>query len=153
MATVLKVRGARIWPYSTLDDGKLEVVVLFTTLPATQSALRSAAKLADGLSAKIRLLVPSVVPYPLPLNQPPVSPQVLGRKLRDLAQQAEVPCTIDIRLCRDRWDAVGQALSARSLVVIGQKPHWWQRSERKLVDRLLRDGHQLVYAESRTLYA
>jgi hypothetical protein len=146
MAAVLEVRGTRIWPQSVLNDGTLEVVVLFTTAPATQIALRSAAKLADGLSAKIRLLVPSVVPYPLPLNQPPVSPQVFQRRLRDLAQQASVPCAIDIRLCRDQWDAVVQALTARSLVVIGRRPRWWQRSERKLAERLLRDGHQIAYA-------
>ncbi len=146
MASVFEVRAARIWPESVLDGGKLEVVVLFTTMPATQSALRSAAKLAEGLSAKTRLLVPIVVPYPLAINQPPVSPRALGGRLRPIAQQAEIPCSIDIRLCRDRWDAVEQALPARSLVLVGQKPSWWKRSERKLVDRLLRDGHQIVYA-------
>jgi len=147
MATVFEVRGARVWPRGVLNDGKLEVVVLFTTAPATQFALRSAAKLADGLSAKIRLLVPCVVPYALPLNQPPVSPRVFERKLRDLAQQAEVACLIDIRFCRDQWDAIEQALPARSLVVIGRSPRWWQRSERKLSHKLLRDGHQIAYAE------
>jgi len=147
MAAIFEVRRARIWPEGDLNDGKLEVVVLFTTAPVTQLALRSAARLADGLSANIRLLVPSVGPYPLALNQPPISSQILSCGLRNIAQQAEVPCTIDIRLCRDRRDTVEQALSAGSLVVIGQKPGWWQRSERTLVDRLLRQGHQLAYAE------
>jgi hypothetical protein len=146
---VLEVHGACTRPEGVISDGKLEVVVLFTTVEATQFALRSAGKLAEGLSAKIRLLVPSIVPYPLALTQPPVSQKVLGDGLLDIVQQADVPCTIDIRLCRDRCDAIEQALPTRSLVVIGRnpRPRWWQRAERKLAERLIRDGHQIAYAD------
>jgi len=144
---VSEVHGVTRRPEGELGDGKLEIVVLYTTAKATQFALRSAGKLADGLSARIRLLVPSIVPYPLALTHPPISEKALAQSLRDIAQRAEVPCTIDLRFCRDRCDAIEQAIATRSLVVIGTRPHWWQRSERKLAERLLSDGHQIAYAE------
>jgi hypothetical protein len=130
-------------------ERKLEVVVLFTTPPATLFALRSAANLADRLSARIRLVVPHVVPYPLPLDEPAVHPRVLSSRLCAMAHQAGVECAIDIRLCRERWDAVEQALPARALVVIGRRPPWWRFQEWKLGRRLLQDGHQVAYAEER----
>jgi hypothetical protein len=128
-------------------DLNFEVIVLYTTAAAAECALRSAARLADGLSAQVRMLVPCVVPYPLPLDQPDVRPKVLSRSLCDLVLAAEVDCEIDIRLCREPWQAIKQALPARSLVVIGAKPRWWQ-IRGWLQDRQLRQhGHHIAYAE------
>jgi hypothetical protein len=141
------VRPARISTESNQSDQKLCVVVLFTTAPATLLALKSAAKLADGLSARIRVVVPCIVPYHLPLDKPPVDPCVFSRSLCAMAQQAGVDCTIDIRLCREPWTAFRQAIPARSLVMIGVRPRWWDFRERKLGEQLRREGHQVAYAK------
>lgn len=92
MAADFEVRAAHAGPESFRGERKLEVVVLFTTVPATLFALRSAAKLADGLSARIRLVVPHVVPYPLAIDEPAIHPCVLSRRLCAMAHQAGVEC-------------------------------------------------------------
>ena len=53
-------------------DSSIEVVVIHTTTEGTLKALRTAAALAQGLGAHIRLLVLQVVPYALPLAEPQV---------------------------------------------------------------------------------
>src|SRR5574341_597275 len=62
-------------------DPSFRVCVLFTGMENTLAALGKAEQLASGLDAHILLIVPLVVPYQLPLAQPPVSPDFLARRL------------------------------------------------------------------------
>jgi hypothetical protein len=148
MKSIMEVRAASSLPASDSDDRKLEVIVLFTTPAETVRALKSSAKLAEGLSARIRLVVPHVVPFPLPIDQPSIDPNVLSRGISAMVREAGVQCTGDIRICRDPWDAIKQALPSRSVVVIGTKPPWWRRSARKLSGLLIQEGHQIAYADA-----
>lgn len=147
MAGRLEVQAERRAPGSAESNRKRPVVVLFTTPADTLLALRSAAKLADGLGAEIRVVLPCVVPFPLPLDEPPVHCSVLSGRMLALAREAGVACTIDIRLCRDRWTACGQAMPAGSLVLIGRRPRWWEFRERGLGGKLRQEGHHVSYAE------
>ncbi len=52
------------------DANALSVTVVFTTVPATLIALQRGGELAQQLGARIRILVPQVVPYPLPIDRP-----------------------------------------------------------------------------------
>ena len=61
---------SRSGPAIATPQPPLEVVVLFTTMAETRSALEAASALAHGLSARVRLLVAQVVPFPLPLSEP-----------------------------------------------------------------------------------
>lgn len=127
------------------QEQHLEVFVLFTDVAGTLGALRSAAKLAHGLRSKIRLLVPHVVAFPLPLNEPQVRLSHLARRFRAISEQAEVETTVDIRLCRDPWDAIKQALHAPSIVMIGgRRRRWWPTREETIAKRLRADGHIVV---------
>jgi len=51
-------------------DPAFELVVVFTDVSETLVALGTAARLAHGLGARIRLVAPQIVPYPAPLEQP-----------------------------------------------------------------------------------
>ena len=53
-------------------DRKLNISVVFTSIESTLAALKEAGTLAYSLGARITLLVPQVVPYPLALETPPV---------------------------------------------------------------------------------
>ena len=53
-------------------DKRLNIAVVFTSIEATLGALKEAGTLAGSLGGRITLLVPQVVPYPLPLESPPV---------------------------------------------------------------------------------
>jgi hypothetical protein len=48
----------------------LSIAVVLTSVESTLSALKEAGALASSLGARITLLVPQVVPYPLPLETP-----------------------------------------------------------------------------------
>src|SRR5260370_449279 len=54
------------------SEHRLEVAVVFTSAAPTIAALRKAGALADRLNARITLVVPQIVPYPLPLESSPV---------------------------------------------------------------------------------
>lgn len=125
----------------------VEITVVHTTVASTIKAYRCAAKLAHGLSVRIRLLIPQTVPYPLPLEEPSAEPTSLVRRLATLLDEVEVDTTVDIRLCREPWEAIRMALPARSIVVLGGGSRWWPTREKNLARRLRKEGHQVVLSE------
>jgi hypothetical protein len=128
----------------------IEVFVLFTDIPSTLAALRTAAQLAHGLSARIRLLALHCVPYPLPLDKPSISVQFLGQRFRTLTESCTrsgshpVETIADIRLCRDSWEALRSALAPGSVVVIGKRSGWWPKKEDGWARKLRDAGHHVV---------
>ena len=87
--------------------GKLELTVLFTGLPSTLQALAKANDLAQDLNARIRLVVPQVVPYPLPLESPPVLLEFTESRFRAIAAAQTIETRVEIFLCRDRDSSAG----------------------------------------------
>lgn len=132
------------------DEGRnLQALVLFTDVPGTLDALRYAASLPHAERAPIRLLVPQVVPYPLPLHQPAIQSSLLTRRFRTIAEQAKVETTVDIFLCRDPWEAIHQALATPYLVVIGNRRRWWPTREERIAKRLRAEGHFVLLTQSK----
>jgi hypothetical protein len=131
---------------------RLEVVVMFTDVPGTLKALKTAAELAHNLNGRIRVLAPQVVPYPLPLESPPVSTEFNQRRFQTLASEGSAPVKIDTRvescLCRDRDDAVCQALEPEALVVMGMHQSWWPSAEKALAKKLRSKGHHVIVVDS-----
>ena len=128
-------------------EPSLNVAVVFTSLDSTLVALRKAANLASRLGTRISLLVPQVVPYPLPLESPPVLLDWNERRFKVIAEQSPVETTVQIFLCRDRLETLKAALNPRSLVVVGGSKHWWPTAEKRLARRLRADGHEVILAE------
>jgi hypothetical protein len=120
----------------------LEVVVLHTTTMATLRSLRTAAELAAGLAAHIRLLVLEEVPYPLDVESPRIPLAFTQQRFRTVAAGARIDTLIDIRLGRERRRMIESALKPKSIVVM-QGGAWWS-AERRLAKRLQRLGHQVV---------
>src|SRR3954452_16025688 len=77
----------------------LEVNVIYTDRGATVVALREAARLAANLGARIRIVLPSIVPYPLPLAEPPVAEEHQRRRLRAVAGETTVETSAEIFYC------------------------------------------------------
>jgi hypothetical protein len=128
----------------------LDVTVVFTKVPATLKALKMAAELAHNLNGRIRLLVPQVIPYPLPLEKPAVSQEFHRKRLQTLASQGSIDTRIELWLCRDRFDGLSQALERDALVVMGVRPTWWPTAEKALVRKLRRKGHEVILVDSST---
>jgi hypothetical protein len=132
------------------QQATMEVVVLHTNIAETLRALKTAALLANDLSARIRLLVLEVVPYPLPLDQPAVPLNFTRRRFRTLAQDISIDTTLDIHLVRDPDKTIESILEPHSVVVMGGHRSWWSKAwpnaHSRVAKRLERLGHQVVFA-------
>jgi hypothetical protein len=127
---------------------RLEVAVVFTSPAATMEAVRKAGVLARPLNARIGLLVPQVVPYPAPLESPPVLLDFSEQWFRDIAAQSPVPTAVHIYLCRDVAGTLQSVLPPHSLVVIGGRKRWFPTREQKLARNLVRSGHEVIFIET-----
>jgi hypothetical protein len=127
---------------------RLEISVVFTSPEFTVAALKRAASLAGNLDARITLIVPQVVPFPLPLSSPPVLLDFQEARLREIASHTPVETVVRIYLCRSRWELLQTVLEPHSLVVLGARAQWrWLTRERRLARKLRHVGHEVVMAE------
>lgn len=128
----------------------LDLQVVFTDPAGTRAALAAAGRYARGLDARITILAAQVVPYPLPLDCPPVPVEFTERTLRSLASEqivpTEVELAVELYLCRDKNETIRNVLKPDSLVVIGGWKRWWPAAENRLEKLLRRDGHRVILA-------
>ncbi|MBZ5675332.1 MAG: hypothetical protein LAP61_13905 [Acidobacteriia bacterium] len=129
-------------------DQKLNIAVVFTSVESTLAALKEAGNLANSLSAKITLVVPQVVPYPLPLETPPVLVEFNENRFRVLASESPVETSVQIYLCRNRFETLASALTPGSIVVLGGRKRWWPTKDELLARQLRRAGHEVVFKET-----
>jgi len=127
----------------------LNVTVVFTTVNSTLAALSKAGDLASRLNARIILLVPEVVPYPLALEDPPIPLRYKERLIRVVAGQSSIATSVHLYLCRDRLNTVLAVLAPRSLVVVGGPRRRWLSSENRMARALKRAGHEVIFAEGK----
>jgi len=149
VASARIANGFFIHPARQGEDS-LHFHVIFTGLKETEISLRVAGELAHGLGGRLTLLVPEIVPYPLPLDCPPVQPDFTEQVLTRLVAAQEVETHVQVLLCRDRNQAIRQTLGPDSIVVIGIRKLWWNYRERFLASRLRLDGHHVIFLEGIT---
>jgi len=139
--------------HSTIDveaEQKLDISVVFTTVDATLAALKEACNLASNLGARITLVVPQVVAYPVPLQTPPVLVEFNENRFRVLASNSPVETSVKIYLCRDRLETLLQVLSPGTIVVLGGQKRrwpWWLTKDERLARRLRLTGYEVLYKE------
>jgi hypothetical protein len=125
---------------------KLDLQVVFTDLSAARAALAGAAAYAVDLDARITLVVAQVVPYPLPLEKPPVDAGVFETALLHLVAEQPVQTGVEIYLCRDRGETLRRVLPPGSAVILsGRKRWWWPTDEQRLASALRRAGHRVIF--------
>jgi hypothetical protein len=139
--------GVPARPFLEESDPKLEITVVFTSVDATLAALKEAGNLAESLGARITLIVPQIVPYPLPLTSPPVLVDFNERRLRVIASHCCVETRVSIYLCREPLETLKSVLKPGSLVVVGTRKRWWPTAEKRLASKLRRIGHEVVVTE------
>lgn len=139
---------------TTARSGPLpfEVNVIFTEQKATAAALETAESFAQGLGACVRLRAAIIVPWQLPIDQPPVSVAFFEQLLRGLVDERNtdaVERTIHVYICRDWIKTLLQVLRPNSVVVIGGRKHWWPIAESRIVRALRAKGHRVVLVDFR----
>jgi len=130
------------------QESRLNIVVIFTSSSATIAALMRAGSLAKSLNADIKLVVPQVVPFPLPLTSPPVLLDFQESRFREIAEGSPVEIRVHLYLCRDKLETLKEVLQPRSLVVVGGRKRVWPTREERLARRLRRAGHDVIFTES-----
>ena len=100
------------------------------------------------MGARITIVVPQVVPYPLPLTSPPVLLDFNERRFHVIASESPVETRVRLYLCRDRGRRSGNVLAPRSLVVVGGRKRWWPTREKRLARWLRRAGHEVIFTET-----
>ena len=136
-------------PRHPAGDSCLEIVVVFTSPEPTVHALKRAGALAARLNGRIVLLVPQVVPYPLPLETPPVLVEFNENRFRVMASESPVETNVQIFLCRDRFETLASVLKPGSIVVVGGQKRWWPTKEEILARQLRRAGYEVLFKETR----
>ena len=138
-------------PVVDAADQKLNISVVFTSVESTLAALKEAGNLANSLGAQITLIVPQVVPYPLPLETPPVLLEFNENRFRVMASESPVETSVQIYLCRDRLETLTSVLKPGALVVLGgRKPRWpwWPTKDERLAGHLRRAGYEVLFKET-----
>jgi hypothetical protein len=125
----------------------LALNVAFTSASATTEALRYAASMADGLKARLQVIVPQVVPYGRDLNDPDVNPEFTAKRALEAARAAGVEADVNVVLCRDRAEGLHNALGKDGVVMIGGGQKWWPYPERNLARQLADRGHKVLFVE------
>ena len=130
-------------------DQQLNIAVVFTSVESTLAALKEAGNLANSLGARIKLVVPQVVPFSLPLETPPVLVEFNENRFRVMASESPVETSVQIFLCRDRFETLASALKPGSIVVVGGRKRWWPTKEETLARQLRRAGYEVLFKETK----
>jgi hypothetical protein len=128
---------------------RITIFVLFTGVRKTLDALWSVGRLARDLDAHIEIIVPEIVPYPLPLDEPPVLRSFRNHRYRTIAEQAGIDTSIHVCLCREPREAVDRLLTPGSIVVIGTRHRWWPTRECRFGRWLRTKGYHVVLVGAR----
>ncbi|HVN77906.1 MAG TPA: hypothetical protein VMW38_02815 [Terriglobia bacterium] len=143
----LALKTSRILWSESLES-PLEVTVVFTDMQSSLNALKTAAFLAGGLNARVRLVVPQVVSYELPLNEPPIPTDFIEQQIGHLVSDLNAEIRVDICLCRNRKESLLRTLRPQSLTVVGGRRRWWPTWESRLARDLRRGGHEVIFTET-----
>jgi hypothetical protein len=133
-------------PENERRPGRLRIHVVFTNPGDTRAALNTAVEMAGDLKSEIALIVPQIVPFPLPLDNPPVPLDFASDQIRRLAESIQGELKGYIYLCRNPIETLLQELPAHSLVVIGARLRWPFGKSKRLAKALRHHGHEVILA-------
>ena len=128
---------------SGIGTGVLWVVIPFTTPELTRVALRHAGVCSD-LDVHVALVDIQVVPFPCPLDQPPINREFSERRLQQLLKESRLPGHAAVLYTRDWLETFGKVLEPKSLVILATQKRWWPTRQQKLARALTKAGHQVM---------
>ncbi len=124
--------------------GELRVFVAHTSRELTKAALDAVLELTRDLGARVTLFAVQIVPFPLPLERPDVSPKFVEQELTGMAREIEVRVDIEVVITRDLDVGLQRVLTTSSLVVVAAKKRLWPTAELRLARALAQAGHSVA---------
>jgi hypothetical protein len=128
---------------SDITTGVLWVVIPYTTPELTRAALRHAGVCSD-LDVHVDLVDIQVVPFPCPLDQPPINKEFSGLRLHELFKESGLPGKAAVLYTRDWLEGFRRVLEPGSLIILASKKRWWPTREEKLARTLTKAGHHVM---------
>ena len=138
------IRTEEAEPISIGPESGLSVFVVFTSIDWTLKALEKAREMARLLGAGIAVIALQVVPYPLPLNEPPVSFEFVVRRFEEKAGQSPERMQVSAYLCRDPIEALKRILNPNCPVVMSVRKKWWPTHDERLARKLRGAGYDVI---------
>lgn len=138
---------ARAFSLTALMNDELQIVIPFRDPKLTKAALKYATELIDGQDARVRLIDVHVVPYGVPLEQPPIDSKYLERRLKTLTRKSELSVSAEVVFARDWEQGFRRALTPGSTILLPIRRAEWRSSEKRLAARLRKLGHTVVWVE------
>jgi len=138
---------ASFWQ-SINPENQISISVIFTSVNRTLKALARARELARPVGADIRIVAVQIVPYPLPLDRPPVPFEFVVRRFEEMTNHHMPKTPVSAYLCRDPVEALKQVLDPKSLVLIGFRKRWWPTGDERLARKLRRAGYEVLLVET-----
>ena len=126
-----------------ITTGVLWVVIPYTTPELTLAAMRHAGACSD-LDVHVALIDLQVVPFPCPIDQPPINNEYSQHRLQELFSESGLPGRTAVLYTRDWLEGFRRVLEPNSLVVMATKRRWWPTREMKLARALSKAGHQVM---------
>jgi hypothetical protein len=126
-----------------IRTGVLWVVIPYTTLELTKAALRHAAVCTD-LEVHVCLVDIQTVPFPAPVDDPPVNREFSERRLEDLLRGSGLRGKAALVYTRDWLESFRKVLEPNSLIILATKKRWWPTREVKLARALQNAGHHVM---------
>jgi hypothetical protein len=125
-------------------ESGLAVFVVFTSIDWTLKALEKAREIARPVGAKIVVVAAQIVPYPLPLDEPPVPMEFVIRRFEEKVGEFPEKTQISAYLCRDLMEAFNRILNRNCPIVIGTQERWWPTHNERLARKLHRAGYDVI---------
>jgi len=132
----------------------VQLNVVYTGRQAARAALEETIRFAAELNARIRVIVLLTVPYPIPLDTPPVDMRFERARILSFVSESAPDASVLICYCRDEVDAIRYLLGfdlhwlPRSIIVIaGKKRRWFPTRAQRIAGKLEEAGHRVLFVD------
>jgi hypothetical protein len=151
MATTINYENSVRFENEQLDSGLVPepfVFVIFTSINGTLKALQKALEIAQPVEAAVAVVALQVVPFPLPLDEPPVPMEFVVKRFQEMAGTISGDTIVSAYLCRNPMEAFKRVLKHNCPVVIGGKKRWLPGRDERLARKLRRAGYDVSFFET-----
>jgi hypothetical protein len=133
---------------SIVPEPETAVYVIFTSIDRTIKALEKAREISRPVGANIVVVAVQVVPFPLPLDRPPVPMEFVIRRFEEKADEFPEGTKISAYLCRDPIVALKRVLNRNCPVIMGVRKKMWPNRDQRLAGKLKRAGYEIILVET-----
>src|SRR5262245_45176166 len=125
------------------------VQVIATTIEGTSAALEMAVPLAAGSNARLVVIVPHLVSYPIEAATPIESTRLFAKRYEELAERLGAQARVEVVLCRRLEHLVDQLIDRDATIVIGGPVGRWITSpEERFANLVSSRGRRVILVAS-----